>query len=366
MKKSILIILLSIVLIFFVKVNYSSEGSVDGINTEKALITLIILFTAAALFFTETIPLPITAMLVPVSLSFPGIDILTSAQAFSDFGNKWVVLFMAAFILGEAVFRTGFAEKVGKATVNTAGKNQVKLTLLIMFSIGIMSAFLSNTGTTAAFIPIVVGICVSAGLNTGKFLMPMAYAASLGGTLTLIGTPPNGLVNDALEKSGLLPFGFFEFAKIGIPLFIIGMLYYGIIGHKLLPESKKELDNYSDSKITYRTEKIGISIVSFLFVILMTATETIPLVTAFMLGACIVVITGCITMEEAFKSISWTTIFLFAGMLPLGTAMSSTGAAVLVSNVVLSFIESPFALLVAIYILTALITSVMSILQQQH
>ncbi|ABR55055.1 Citrate transporter [Methanococcus vannielii SB] len=361
MKKSAwIIILFSLLLMGFTKISYPEGTSEDGINHQNAVITLIILVTAAALFFTEAIPLPVTAMLVPVLLSFPGIEIMSSASAFKDFGNSWVVLFMAAFILGEAVFRTGFADKVGQITIKLAGKDPVKLIVLTMFSIGLMSAFLSNTGTTAAFIPIIIGICASASLSPKKFLIPMAYAASLGGTLTLIGTPPNLLVNDALEKSGIAPFGFFEFAKLGIFLFISGIAYYATIGHKLLSNEKKGIVDYSKSTIEYRHDKMKIALVVFLFVLLMSATETIPLVTAFMLGACVVIMFGCITMEEAFKSISWTTIFLFAGMLPLGSAMSSTGAATLISNAVLSYIQSPVLLLIAIYVLTALITSAMS------
>lgn len=360
MKKALVLLVLAVFLIGFTKIAYVDEESADGINSQKAIITLIILGTAAVLFFTEALPLPVTAMLVPVALSFPGIDILSSSRAFADFGNKWVVLFMAAFILGEAVFRTGFADKIGQLTVKAAGKSQLKLMLLVMLAIGTMSAFLSNTGTTAAFIPIVMGICVSASLKPGKLLIPMAYAASLGGTLTLIGTPPNGLVNDALEKSGIAPFGFFEFAKIGILIFIVGILYYGTIGHKLLPESKAKAKDFVSDTLKYRTNKMWIATLVFTFVVLMTATGTIPLVTAFMLGACMVVMTGCITMQEAFNSISWTTIFLFAGMLPLGSAMAATGAATMIANTVITYVHSPLALLAAAYILTALITEVMS------
>jgi anion transporter len=360
MKKALVLLVLAVFLIGFTKIAYVDEESADGINSQKAIITLIILGTAAVLFFTEALPLPVTAMLVPVALSFPGIDILSSSRAFADFGNKWVVLFMAAFILGEAVFRTGFADKIGQLTVKAAGKSQLKLMLLVMLAIGTMSAFLSNTGTTAAFIPIVMGICVSGSLKPGKLLIPMAYAASLGGTLTLIGTPPNGLVNDALEKSGIAPFGFFEFAKIGILIFIVGILYYGTIGHKLLPESKAKAKDFVSDTLKYRTNKMWIATLVFTFVVLMTATGTIPLVTAFMLGACMVVMTGCITMQEAFNSISWTTIFLFAGMLPLGSAMAATGAATMIANTVITYVHSPLALLAAAYILTALITEVMS------
>ncbi len=146
MKKALIIISIFALILGFVSVTFADTYTGVNAFNSKAIMTIIILIMVAVLFLTDALPLPITAMLAPITLSFPGIDILTSADAFKEFGNKWVVLFMAAFIIGEAVFKTGFADKVGRATVKAANASQLKLTILIMITIGFMSAFLSNTG----------------------------------------------------------------------------------------------------------------------------------------------------------------------------------------------------------------------------
>ncbi|MCS3900880.1 SLC13 family permease [Methanococcus voltae] len=364
MKKAIVFFIIFLLAVGATKyafngVENTGELSAGDFDQEKAILTLIILIVAGAMLFTEAAPLAATAMLVPVALSFPGIDVLSSADAFSQFGNKWVVLFMAAFILGDAVFRTGFADKVGQLTVKGAGKNKNLLLILVMLAVGGMSAFLSNTGTTAVFIPIVMGICASASIKPGKILMPMAFAASLGGTMTLVGTPPNGLVNSTLEQAGLAQLSFFDFAQMGLILFVAGILYYALLGHKFLPDSDSE-STFEEGNIVYRREKMWVSMLIFLFVLLATVYNIVPITTAFMLGACLVVITGCITMQEAFNSISWTTIFLFAGMLSLSIALTNTGAAAMIANICIHYITSPMALLAVTYILTAITTNFMS------
>ena len=327
----------------------------------NAYLTLGILGVAAVLFFTEVIPLPITAMLVPVSLSI--FNILPAKTAFANFGNKWVVIFMAMFIVGEATFVTGFADKIGKMTVKLSKGSETRLLILSMLSVGVLSAFLSNTGTTVVAIPMIMGMCASANIRPGKILMPVAFAASLGGTMTLVGTPPNGVVNSVLEKmapAGTNPFGFFEFAKFGIILFVVGILYYALIGHRFLPDSVVECTPEEEAAKPKRPEKMVFSIGIFLFVVFAMATKMMPLVTAAVLGACLVVITRCMTMQEAFKSIDWVTIFLFAGMLSMSSAMQKSGAAALLADSVVSHVSNPYALMAVCCALTAAVTNFMS------
>lgn len=339
----------------------AAKAAVADAKAGKAKMTLIILLVAAVLFFTEALPLPVIAMLVPVALSFPGVDIMAGKTAFSYFGNKWVIIFLAMFMVGEATFRTGFADIVGKATVKAAGTSQVKLLVLVMFVVGVMSALLSNTGTTVVFIPMVIGMCASAGLKPGQILMPMAFAASLGGTMTMVGTPPNGVVNGALEAAGYEAFGFFEFAKYGAIIFAVGIIYYAVIGYRFLPNTDAgENAEVDDTEPEYRKNRMPVAIVIFLFVIVMMATKMMDLTTASMFGACLVIATGCITMTEAFNSVSWTTIFLFAGMLPMSTAMDKTGAAKMIADMVVANVSSPMALMAAAYIITAVVTNFMS------
>ena len=324
----------------------------------KAYITLGILVAAAVMFFTEIVPLPITALLVPVALSLT--HVITSKVAFSYFGDPTVILFMAMFIVGEATFITGFADKVGALAVRLSKGNTVLLLVYPMAAVGLLSTVLSNTGTTVVAVPMILGMCIKAKLAPGKVLMPVAFASSLGGTVTLVGTPPNGIINSMLAQTGQTPFGFFEFGLIGIPLLVVGLAYYGLIGHRFLPEGRQMDDDIVTEGQTRRENKMWYSIAIFAFVVFMMASELMPLTTAAILGACLMVISGCMTMREAFRSVDWTTIFLFAGMLSMSAAMAKSGAAAIVANTVVSMVSDPWMLMLVCCALTALITNFMS------
>ena len=325
----------------------------------KAYITLGILFVAAIMFFTEVVPLPVTALLVPIALSLT--HVITSKVAFSYFGNPTVVLFMAMFIVGEATFITGFADKVGALAVRLSKGNPIKLLVYAMAAVGLLSTVLSNTGTTVVAVPMVMGMCLKAKLAPGKVLMPVAFAASLGGTVSLVGTPPNGIINSMLAQTGQTPFGFIEFGLIGVPLLAAGLIYYALIGHRFLPDRQPVDDDVVTEGAQHRREnKMWHAMIIFAFVVFMMASELMPLTTAAMLGACLMIITGCMTMREAFRSVDWTTIFLFAGMLSMSAAMDKSGAAAIVANAVVSMVHDPWMLMLVCCALTALITNFMS------
>lgn len=190
--------------------------------------------------------------------------------------------------------------------------------------------------------------------------MPVAFASSLGGTVTLVGTPPNGIINSMLEQMDVEPFGFFEFGLIGIPLLLAGLLYYALIGHRLLPKGRELSDELVTEQKPRRTEKMWVSVAIFGFVVLMMASEYIPLTTAAVLGACLMVITRCMNMREAFRSIDWTTIFLFAGMLSMSAAMSKSGAAAIIAHAVVTQVSDPWILMLVCCAMTAIVTNFMS------
>lgn len=325
-----------------------------------AYLTLGILAVAAVLFFTELVPLPVTAMLVPVGLSL--FNIIPAKAAFANFGDQWVVIFMAMFIVGDAIFITGFADKVGKTALKLSKGSESKLLIYTMVAVGVLSAFLSNTGTVVVAIPMIMAMCDSAGVKPGRILMPAAFASSLGGTITLVGTPPNGIVNSVLQKMApnIPPFGFFEYAKFGVPLLVIGLLYYAFIGKNFLPNSSGEYESSDVETRALRPHKMWWSVGTFVFVVVVMATGFMPLVTAAMLGACLMVITGCMTMREAFKAIDWTTIFLFAGMLSMSTALQKSGAAELIAKNVVTLVQNPYMVMAVCCFLTQIITNFMS------
>lgn len=202
-------------------------------------ITLIFLAFAVVMFVTEKIPLAVTSMIVCIGLVITGV--LNVNDAFSGFINSNVILFVAMFIVGGALFETGMANEIGSLVTKFA-KSERGLIVAIMVIVGVMSGFLSNTGTAAVLIPVVIGIAAKSGYKRSRLLMPLVFAAAMGGNLSLIGAPGNMIAQSALEPLGL-SFGFFEYAVVGLPILIAGILFYATIGFRILPNHDTEEDD---------------------------------------------------------------------------------------------------------------------------
>ena len=314
---------------------------------------------------TELIPLAVTAMGASIALGLLGV--LTPKQVFSGLSNSTVVLFAGMFVIGAAMFQTGLAQRIGITVVHAAGTGEKRLMAAIMIVTIILSSVSSNTATVACLLPVVVQICAVARLAVSPQLMALAVAANVGGTITMIGTPPNILMSATLSASGLQPFGFFEFAWIGIPLSIAGVIYMLTIGRRLCPHGHVD-SNLSDltSDLPKDTRKMTIcAIILILVVIAMALSKTInvPMQTAAIIGALACVITGCLSEKQAYGGIDWTTIFLFAGMLPLAEAMDKTGAGAMIANGVVGIIgsnASPLIIVMAMFLLSCGLTQFMS------
>lgn len=282
--------------------------------------------------------------------------------------DSTVVLFGGMFVVGAAMFYTGLAQKIGGGVVRMFGKGENSLMFGIMIIAALMSAVLSNTGTTACLIPVVMGICANAKISASRELMPLAFAAGLGGTITLIGTPPNILANVALKAAGMpeLQFGFFEYAWIGIPITIAGIVYMMFIGKYLLPKDSGTLNLEIDEEILENetsTQKQIICGIIMVGVIGSMATGIVPLEIAAVVGAVIAVLTGCLTEKQAYNSIDWVTIFLFAGMIPVATAMNTSGAGKLIAEATVKMLggdPSPYMVTAVLFVLAVVLTQFMS------
>ena len=342
---------------------------------DPAIITLCVLAVAAFLFVTELIPLAVTAMAACTALGILGV--LPSKQVYAGLSNSTVVLFGGMFVIGAAMFKTGLAEAVGLWVVHKAGTGEVKLMGAIMLVTIILSSVSSNTGTVACLMPVIIGIANAANIPASKELMPLAVAANVGGTITMIGTPPNVIVTGALSAAGLPSFGFFEFALIGVPLSIIVLAYMLTIGRKTIPiknagamdddavKAAKEEAGASDDSAPKSKSKMVISGVILLGVVAAMALnlKTVPLQTAAVTGAILCVITGCLKEKEAYAGIDWVTIFLFAGMLSVATAMDKTGAGKLIADTVVGMMGSnpnPIVLCAVLYLISNVLTQFMS------
>lgn len=341
----------------------------EMIKMDQAIGTLCVLAIAAFLFATELVPLAVTAMGSAIVLGIMGV--LTTKEVFAGLSNSTVVLFAGMFVIGASMFHTGLAQKIGTVVVQKAGVKENRLMLAIMTVTIILSAVSSNTGTVAALMPVIIGICGVAKLSAPRQLMPLAVAANAGGTITLIGTPPNLIVSGSLQAAGLEPFGFFEFAWIGIPLSIMAILYMMIIGKKLLPKRIVENMVVNDQTDSIKTEniqnktKMWISGLILLGVVSCMGLnlEWLPLQMAAVAGALLCVLTKCLTEKQAYNGIDWVTIFLFAGMLSVATAMEKSGAGKLVADYVVTLLgdtPSPVVITAALFVLSCGLTQFMS------
>lgn len=332
--------------------------------------TLIVLAVMAVLFVTEIIPLAITSLGGAIALGLLGI--IPAKQVFSGLSNSTVVLFAGMFVIGGAMFYTGLAQKIGTLVVSKAGSGENRLMFAVMVVTALMSSVLSNTGTAAALLPVVVGICSAANISASRQLMPMAFAASIGGIITLVGTPPNIIANGALGEAGLTKFGFFEFAWIGIPLTVATILFMMTIGKRFLPnkiisgdvEVEQEVEQEVDPEcVSNDPKKMWLSGIILLAVVICMAAELLPLYIAAVIGAILCVLVGCMKEKQAYASIDWVTIFLFAGMMPVASAMDKSGAGKMIADVVLSVMGSdpnPVFATAVLFILSCLLTQFMS------
>ena len=342
---------------------------------DPAIITLCVLAVAAFLFVTELIPLAVTAMAACTALGILGV--LPAKQVYAGLSNSTVVLFGGMFVIGAAMFKTGLAEAVGLWVVNKAGTGEVKLMGAVMLVTIILSSVSSNTGTVACLMPVIIGIAQAANIPASKELMPLAVAANVGGTITMIGTPPNVIVTGALSAAGLPSFGFFEFALIGVPLSVIVLAYMLTIGRKTIPvksagamdadavEAAKKEAGAGDDDAPKSKTKMWISGLILLGVVAAMALnlKTVPLQTAAVTGAILCVITGCLKEKEAYAGIDWVTIFLFAGMLSVATAMDKTGAGKLIADTVVGMMgdhPNPIVLCAVLYLISNVLTQFMS------
>lgn len=331
----------------------------------QAAITLLFLAFAVVMFVIEKLPLGVTSMIVCIGLVVTGV--LDVGTAFAGFIDSNVILFVAMFIVGGALFETGMANKIGSLVTRFA-KTERMLIVAIMVIVGMMSGVLSNTGTAAVLIPVVVGIAAKSGYRRSRLLMPLVFAAAMGGNLSLIGAPGNMIAQSALEKMGL-EFGFFEYAIVGLPLLIAGILFYATVGYKLLPnhDPQDQEDFYTEKDFGQVPKwKQWMSLIILILTLLAMIFEDqigIKLCISGGIGALLLILTGVISEKEALKSIHLKTIFLFGGTLSLAAALEETGAGAMIADKVIGALgasPSPYMLTFVVFLLCCIMTNFMS------
>ena len=216
-----------------------------------AWIAIATLVVAMVLFISKLIPLEATALSIPVVLAITG-TVTPAEAALRGFGNNAVIALGAIFVLSAGLKESGVATLMGRVLERFGGKNESSLILLIMVTTCILSAIMSNAATVAVFLPAVLVLSRRANISPSRLMMPLGYAAILGGTLTLISTTPNLILGSELERlsGGEHTLGMFEFAIIGAPISVVGIAYMALVGTRLLgrrgPDDALKRDSYRE------------------------------------------------------------------------------------------------------------------------
>lgn len=298
-----------------------NKKRIGGKQRSPSTITLLFLLFAVIMFVIEKIPLGVTSMIVCIGLTIT--DVLDVQTAFAGFTDSNVILFVAMFIVGGALFETGMANKIG-GIVTRFAKTERMLIVAIMVIVGLMSGVLSNTGTAAVLIPVVIGIAAKSGYKRSKLLMPILIA---------------------------------------------GILFYATIGYKLLPECDPKEEEAFDTKRDFDQVpkwKQWMSLIILILTLLAMIFEEkigISLCVSGGIGALLLILTGVISEKDALKSIDLKTIFLFGGTLSLAATLEKTGAGEMIAEKVIGALgsdPSPYILTLVVFLLCCMMTNFMS------
>jgi di/tricarboxylate transporter len=507
----------------------------DGTPMDIVLVLLILLL-AVVLFATEWLPMDLTSLLVLLVLPLSGL--ISVQEAFSGFSNPAVITVAAMFVISDGITHTGAMGRAGERLLRLAGNSEARLVAVVMASVALFSAFINNIGSTAVLMPVVIGMARKINLSPSKLLIPLAFGSLLGGVCTLVGTPPNILMNILLQQYSGESFSMFSFTPVGLAIAAVGIGYMAFLGRRLLPQRKSgklteeyqvkeyitevaiaeesplsgmtisqsglerdfnlkvrailrgsqkiprprgnrklrggdtlflegnpagilkvmetkglelipERDNPPPGKpdqemvvveaalspscdlvgrtlsqvrfreshglnvlaiwrqgaplvkqvdrvvlkfgdvlllqgvkerivhlgkehgflllggvppVRYRPRRAPFALAALGIVILLAASGTMPIMLAASLGALSMVVSRCLTVQEAYESIDWSIILLIAGTLPLGLALEKSGAAVLLAEGILGVLGplGPWVVLAAFFLLTSLLTELMS------
>lgn len=330
--------------------------------------SLILVGILAIAYAVDKIPAAVVAIMAAMICAL--LHMISYADAFSGLAGSAAVLLMSMMVVGGALFHTGLAARIATAFLRFTGTSEKGVMIAVMLVAALLSAVLNNVGVVVTLMPIVLKMCKDAKIPISRGLMPLSYGAAVGGIITLIGAASTVTADGLLVASGVEPVGFFELGLVGIPLTILSVIYMATIGEKLIPVTPATfdgLDIYDESKVKNDSKRQLICCLVFVGLLICMAHPPfkMPLYFISSLGALILVLTGCISEKEAYKSIDWPTIVICGAMIAVGKAVSATGGSKLIAQWVVDTLgahPSPyfvtFLVLVVVTIMTQFLSNV--------
>ena len=329
-----------------------------------AAITLTVFLIALGLFIADFLPMGLMVFMVPIALYFCGV--IEAKEIFAPLVGQSIILVVAMSVIGAALFRTGMAERIGKVLFRFCPGERSLMLAVTLFS-GVVSSFVSNTGTVAILIPIIMGAAASHRVKPSRLLIPLTAGATLGGNISVIGSPGNLIAKETIEKfsEGAMSVRFFEYAGVGIPLLLAAAVFYALVGPKLLPSKGGDDVEGACPNAPRRMETAALPGLKGWFtvaVLLVTVGVMIgadhfkclpPMHITACVGAIAVVLFGVLTQKEAFAAFDMQAVFLLSFM---------TGAAQKIADTVVSVGggQGPLVMMAVLWLTVWGLTQVMS------
>jgi anion transporter len=337
-----------------------------------AILSITIIGIAVVLFATERIPLAMTALFATLSMSIFGI--ISYNDSLSGFGSPTVMMVIGMMIIGKALFETGLAQVIGNSLFHHVGNDEKRFLLVIIIVASIFSGFLSNTATVAMFMPIIASVAAqSNGKITKKnTFMALGFAAVLGGNTTIVGSTPQLVAQGILAQTeGLRTIGFFEISLAAVPMVLIMVLYFTFFGYGYM---KKIFDfpEVEDTSMVMAAQehselsktKMAISGLVLAGCVACFVMELWNVGIIALLGAAILIVTGCINERKAYQSVDWSTVVILGAAIGFSKGLEVSGGGQLITNGILSVMggpsASPMMVMAAIVIISVGLGNIMS------
>ncbi len=323
-------------------------------------IALIILAVTIVLFATGRLPLAVTA--VSAALAMAVFKVIPYSKAFAGFSNDVTMMVIGSIIIGETLFETGVAQKIGTTIIRMVGTNERLFIVVCVLVSAVLSAFLSNTAVVAMMIPVVAATAASSGgkITKKNSLMAIGFAANVGGGMTLVGSTPNVIGQGLLADNGLETMSFFDLTLGSVPRLIFMVAFYATIGfamQKKIFNFEEKLDDKisgNDAAKEYSKLKMIISSAILVFAVAGFVTGLWTVGTVAMLAGLLCVITGCISLKDMFRRMDWNTVWVLGGSLGFAAGISESGAGKLIADTFIGFMGGDVSMLKVLLIFTVL------------
>lgn len=330
----------------------------------KAILSIVILLIVVALMFIEKIPM--TTVALTGAIVCCALGMYEFKEIFSEMGSTTIVLMFGLSIIGMAMFKSGLASTLAEFVLRLTGRSESGILIGILIVSCVLSAFSSNTAVVLMMIPLVKSISEEGNTSLKRTMYPLGIGAAMGGAITLVGTTSNVAGNQVLENAGLPTLDFWSLAVVGLPIAVVSFAYMITLGRRTLPKVEgydgEHMEKVSQTANFSKTRMILTAVICVIAFAAMMISSSLLFV-ASLVGAVLLILTGCISEKDAFASIDWKLFMLIVSFGVISSSITNSGGGELIANTFVKVVgqdASPTVVCAALFILTAVLTNFMS------